>query len=87
MQGRATGEGEGARLRAQRNLFAVLAVCLLGSMATAVPRKLASYRELKAANTRLVALQAAVADNQQRIRDIQEQILKVQREISGQPSP
>jgi hypothetical protein len=66
----------------QRNLFATLAICSIASIGLALPRKVRSYRELKAANEHLVGLQEAIVANQQRIRDTQEQILQVQREIT-----
>jgi hypothetical protein len=71
-----------SRFRTQRNLFAILAVCSIASIGLALPRKVASYRELKAANERLVGLQEAIVENQQRIRDTQDQILLIQREIT-----
>ena len=73
-----------SRLRVQRNLFATLAVCSIASIALALPRKVASYRELKAVNAHLVELQATIVWEQQQIRDTQDQILQVQREIVKQ---
>jgi hypothetical protein len=74
------------RLRKQRNLFVTLAVLSVASMGFAVPRKVASYRELKAINAHIVDLQAAIVDNQRQIRDVQDQILKAQQEIRKQQS-
>jgi septal ring factor EnvC (AmiA/AmiB activator) len=78
-------EAEGSavrRLRVQRNLFAALAVCALAAMGFAIPRKLASYRELRAVNQHLVQLQRDIVENQQQTRETQEQILQSQQELT-----
>jgi hypothetical protein len=80
MQGEAAEEG---RLRRQRNLLAALAVCTVASVGFAVPRRLASHRELKAVNDRLVELQAAIVQNQRQIRAAQEQIQGYQAALAG----
>lgn len=82
MHGEELEEERVRRLRVQRNLLAALAACALASIAFALPRKLASHRELKALNERLVELQAAIVLDQQRLRDTQEQIGWVQAEIA-----
>lgn len=82
MQGELAEEERLRRLRMQRNLFAVLAVCSVASIGFAVPQKIASYRELKAVNEHLVELQAAIVRNQQLVRETQDQILQVQGEIT-----
>jgi hypothetical protein len=66
----------------QRNLFAVLAVCSVVSIALAVRSKVASYRELSAVNLHLVVLQSTIVWEQQQIRETQAQILQIQREIT-----
>lgn len=73
-------------MRKQRNLYATLAICSIAAIAFAVPRKVASYRELKSANTQLVALQRAIVEEQRQIREVQEKIVKVQQEIRSQVS-
>jgi hypothetical protein len=73
-----------SRLRTQRNLFTILAVCSVSSIGLALPRKVTHYRELKAANARLVGLQEAIVVNRQRIQAAQEQILQVQGKIAKQ---
>ena len=70
------------RLRRQRNLFATLAALLLASICLAVPRKLATYRELKAVNARLVELQLAIVQKQQQIRETEDRIERTQRDIA-----
>jgi uncharacterized protein YbbK (DUF523 family) len=70
------------RLRSQRNLFSVLAVCTVVSIGFAVPRKVAAIREFKAVNARLVDLQYAIVGNQILTREVQSQILEVQRQIA-----
>ena len=75
-------EDEGVRrLRRQRNLFATIAVCSLASIGLAVPRKVASYRELKAANAHLVEMQAAIVSTQRQIKMAQEEIQGYQQAI------
>jgi hypothetical protein len=69
------------RLRRQRNLFAAIAVCALASVGVAIPRKLSNYRDLKAANSHLVELQAAIVDAQRQIKAAQEDILGYQQTI------
>jgi hypothetical protein len=77
-----TEERKVIRLRTQRRFFVVLAACSLASMGLAVPRRVASYRELRTVNARLVELRAAIVENQNQIRAIQEQIVRFQKEIS-----
>jgi hypothetical protein len=78
-----SSEGEKIRsLRRQRNLYAILAVVSIAAIGFAVPRKLASYRELKSVNDRLVKLQAAIVANQDSTREVQRQILEVQQDIT-----
>ena len=74
------------RLRRQRNLFSVLAICSMASIGLAVPRKVAAIRELKAVNAHLVDLQAQIVQNQQLTRDVQNQILEVQKQIAKEQS-
>jgi hypothetical protein len=69
------------RLRRQRNLFAAVAIFSLASIGLAVPRKIANYRELKAANSHLVELQTGIVDAQRQIRAAQEEILGYQQTI------
>jgi hypothetical protein len=83
MHGEATEEARIRRLRSQRNLLAALAVCTVASAGLAVPRRLASHRELKAVNNRLVELQAAIVQNQRTIRGAEEQILGYQAALAG----
>jgi len=83
MQGEAAEEERIRRLRSQRNLLAALAVCAIASVGFAVPRRLASHRELKAVNDRLVELQSAIVQNQREIRGAQEQILGYQAALAG----
>ncbi len=70
----AQDQDEITRLRRQRNVFAVLAACSLALIGASVPRKVANYRELKAANDRLVELQASIVGTQRQIRTAQEEI-------------
>ena len=69
------------RTRKQRNLFRVLAICAVISIGVSVPRKIESYRELKSVNAHLIALQAAIVDNQQRLLEIQAKIIQDQDQI------
>jgi hypothetical protein len=68
-------------LKRQRDLFAAIAICSLGLIGLAVPRKAENNRELRAVNSHLLALQASIVDTQRQIRVIEDQILGVQREI------
>lgn len=79
--------GEAGRLRRQRNLFAAAAALALASIGLAVPRKVAQYRELKAANAHLVELQAAIVDTQRQIRAAQEDIVGYQDTIRAWQKP
>jgi hypothetical protein len=69
------------RLRRQRNLFAAVAACALASIGLWVPRKLANYRELKAANAHLVELQASIVSAQRKIMTAQEEIQGYQQTV------
>jgi uncharacterized membrane protein YccC len=75
-------EENAGRLRAQRILFSALAALALASIALALPRKLASHRELKMLSERLVELQASIVQSQQHIRETQDEIAKVQAELT-----
>jgi hypothetical protein len=75
-------EKEIAGLRKQRDVLAVFAILLICSSAFAVPRKLASYRELRDVNGHLVDLQALIVANQAATRDIQRQIIATQTELA-----
>jgi uncharacterized protein YbbK (DUF523 family) len=79
-------EQEIGRLRKQRNLFSVLAICSVASIGFAFPRKIAAIRELKAVNSHLVELQAEIVQNQQQTRDVQSRILEVQKQIAKEES-
>jgi hypothetical protein len=81
MDSTAPDEGGLGRLRRQRNLFAALTACLLASIALALPRRVASHRELAALNARLVELQATIIGRQQQILATEGQILAAQQEI------
>jgi hypothetical protein len=72
------------RLRRQRNLFGAIAMCSLASIAFAVPRKLANYRELKAVNAHITDMQSAIVRAQRDITAVEDQIRDVQREIGIQ---
>jgi hypothetical protein len=74
-------EGEAGRLRRQRNLFRAVAAVAVASIGAALPRKVANYRELRAANAHVVELQAEIVDAQRHIRIAQEQILGYQATI------
>jgi hypothetical protein len=74
-------EERAARLRRQRNLFAAIAALAVASIGLAVPRRVASHRELHALNARLVELQYAIVDVQRQIRDTQGEIVRAQDEI------
>jgi uncharacterized membrane protein YccC len=81
MHGKKAEEESSRRLRAQRNLFSALAALALGSIALALPRKLASHRELKTLSERLVELQTSIVQSQQHIRETQGEIERVQAEL------
>lgn len=70
-----------AALRRQRNLFAAICICLLGSLGVALPRKAEGRRELRALQARRVDLQYRIVAVQAAIREAQDQILEAQREI------
>ena len=78
MHGEEDNEKRVRDLRMQRNLLAALAACAIASIALALPHKLATHRELKALNVRLVELQASIVHEQQQIRDTQGEIGRVQ---------
>ena len=81
MESTAQDELEVGRLRKQRNLFTTVTAVLLGSIALAVPRRVASHGEMKALNAHLVELQAEIVEIQRQIRVAENQIFGVQDEI------
>jgi hypothetical protein len=74
-------EQKAASLRRQRNLFAVIAICAVASIALAVPRKLSNYRELREVDARLIWLQAEIVGTRQDIQGVEDKILAVQQAI------
>jgi hypothetical protein len=68
-------------LRRQRNLYGALTVVVLFSIGMTMPRRLRSYRALKIANTRLTDLQATIVDTRVKIKNVELEILKIQRQI------
>jgi hypothetical protein len=74
-------------LRLQRNAFSILAVCAIASIGAAVPRGIALHRELGSLNDRLTELQRSIVANQQQTRAVQDEILRLQSEISKRLAP
>ncbi len=71
------------RLRRQRNAAGVFAVALvLVGFGLAMPRSLARYRSLRAAQAELVDLQLRITSAQSQIVDGQKQIVELQRQIT-----
>lgn len=70
------------RLRWQRNAAGVFAVFLvLAGFGLALPKSLARYRALRAAQAELIELQTQITDTQSQIVTEQKQILELQQQI------
>jgi septal ring factor EnvC (AmiA/AmiB activator) len=77
-----------ARLRRQRNIFAVAAVAtMLLMLALTLPTHLQNHRALKRTNEEIVQLQAAIGTRQTEIRQVQAAITAAQQEITSLTRP
>lgn len=80
-----------ARLRGQRNQFAFAGVFfLVVSMGIAIPHALHRRTELKRASDELVGYQEAIIGSQQKIKQLQAEIVSTQRaieELLKKPAP
>jgi hypothetical protein len=67
------------RLKKKRNLYVAIAlVSLAGSIGASLPRRVKSFRAHKQANAELLRLQAEIVASQEKIRNVQAEILKIQ---------
>ena len=68
-----------SRLKKKRNLYVAIAVVsLAGSIGASLPRRVKSFRDHKQANAELLRLQAEIVASQEKIRNVQAEILKIQ---------
>ena len=66
-------------LKKKRNLYVVIAVVsLAGSLGASLPRRVKSFRAHKQANAELLRLQSEIVASQEKIRNVQAEILKIQ---------
>lgn len=76
------GDEQLRRWRWQRNALAVAALAMmLGAIGASLPRTLARRDQLKALHAELLQLQASITSVQQRTREVQVEIVRVQDEI------
>ena len=67
------------RLKKKRNLYVAIAVVsLAGSIGASLPRRVKSFNAHKQANAELLRLQAEIVASQEKIRNVQAEILKIQ---------
>ena len=68
-----------SRLKKKRNLYlAIAVVSLAGSLGASLPRRVKSFNAHKQANAELLRFQSAIVASQEKIRNVQTEILKIQ---------
>ena len=68
-----------SRLKKKRNLYVAIAVVsLAGSLGASLPRRVKSFNAHKQANAELLRLQAEIVASEEKIRNVQAEILKIQ---------
>ena len=75
-----------SRLKKKRNLYVAIAVVsLAGSIGASLPRRVKSFNAHKQANGELLWFQSEIVASQEKIKNVQAEIIKIQADLKSPP--